>query len=102
MYPQRRVGLQRALLLGPSLRLNVLEVIGRFLRLRCRLHEECRVVVQGRHPALEVGRAVGEGHVGDAAHATQVGGAHFGDELFFGIGRIAEEAQVGERGPVES
>ena len=88
--------------LGARIGVEVLDVVRGSLRLRCRLHEECRVVVQGRHPALEVGRAVGEGHVGDAAHATQVGGAHFGDELFFGIGRIAEEAQVDERGPVES
>ena len=37
----------------------------------------------------------------DAADAAEVGRAHLGDELLFGIGRIAEEAQVGEGLPVE-
>ena len=59
--------------------LEVLDVIGRALRLRCRLHEHHRVVAQDRHPALEVGRAVVEGGVGDAADTAEVRGAHFGD-----------------------
>jgi hypothetical protein len=98
---QRPACLESALLLVVCMGVEVLDVIGRTLRLGCRLHQERRVVAQDLHPALEVGRAGVEGRVGDAAHATQVGGAHFGDQLFFGIRWIAKEAQVGERGSVE-
>ena len=59
------------------------------------------VVAQDRHPALEVGGAVVDRGVRDPAHAAEVRGAHLGHELFFGVGRIAEEAQVGEGGAVE-
>jgi hypothetical protein len=56
-----------ALFRGARGGVEVLDVIGRTLRLGCRLHQHGRVVTQDVHPALEVRRAVVEGGVGNAA-----------------------------------
>ncbi len=61
-----------ALLLGARVGLQVLDIVGRSLGLRCRMDQHGRVVVQDLHPALEVGRAVVEGGVRDAAHAAEM------------------------------
>ena len=59
-----------ALLLGARVGVEVLDVIGRALCLRGRLDEERGVVAQDLHPALEVGRAVGNRGVRDVADTT--------------------------------
>src|SRR6266446_439948 len=96
---------RRACLLRGALRTHVgwqvLEVIGGFLCLRCRLHQHGGLITEDLYPAREVGRAVVEGDVGDAAHAAEIRGAHFGDEFLFGVHWITEEAQVGEGLAVE-
>jgi len=62
---------RRVCLLWSALRAHlgwqVLDVLRRFLGLRCRMDQQSRIVAQDLHPALEVGRAVGDGGVVDAA-----------------------------------
>src|SRR5215470_1952912 len=93
--------LSSALLLGVRSGVEVLDVIGRPLRLGSGVHQQGRVMAQHAHPALEIGRTVREGGVGNAAHAAEKRGPHFRDELFFGVGGIAEATGVRERGAVE-
>ena len=90
-----------ALLLGTRVCVNVLDVVCGSLGLRGRLHQQRGIMAQDRHPALEVRRAVGDRRVRHPTHAAEVGGAHFGHEFLLGVGRIAEQAQVGEGLPVE-
>ena len=80
---------------------EILDVICRTLRLRGRVYQQGRVMAQHAHPALEIGRTVLEGGVGHAAHAAEVRCPHFSDQLFFGVGGIAEATGVRERGAVE-
>ena len=58
-------------------------------------------MAQDLHPALDVGGAVVDGGVLDAADATQVRGAHFGDEFFLRVRGRTEDAQVGQRRAVQ-
>src|SRR5262249_61700765 len=71
----------RAPVLGVHGGVEVLDIVRRALRLRSGLHQHGRVMAQDLHPALEIGRAVGEGEVGHAAHATDIRPAPFGDQL---------------------
>src|SRR4029453_4904123 len=80
---------------------EVLDIIRRALRLRRGLHEHRRIMTQDRHPALEVGGAGVVGGGGGGADPAGGRRAHLGDELLLGVGRIAEEAEVGEGLPVE-
>ena len=80
---------------------EVLDVVGGALRLGGCVHQQGRVMAQHAHPALEIGRTVLEGGVGNAAHAAEIRGPHFRDELFFGVGGIAEATGGRERGAVE-
>jgi hypothetical protein len=57
---------------GPRAGGEVLDIIRGALRLGGRVHEHGRVMAQDLHPALEIGRAVGEGGVGNAAHAAEM------------------------------
>ena len=57
---------------GPRVRVEVLDIISGLLRLRGCVHQHGRIVAQDLHPALEVGRAVGEGGVGNVAHAAEM------------------------------
>ena len=91
----------RAPVLGVRGGVEVLDIVRRALRLRSCLHEHHRIMAQDRHPALEVGGAGGDGGGRDAAETAEVRRAHLGDELLLGVGRIAEEAEVGEGLPVE-
>jgi hypothetical protein len=91
----------RAPVLGVRGGVEVLEIVRRALRLRRGLHEHRRIMTQDCHPALEVGGAGVEGDGRNAAETAEVCRAHLGDELLLGVGRIAEEAEVGEGLPVE-
>src|SRR5262245_15309245 len=57
---------------GTCLGGEVLDIISGLLRLGGRVHQHGRVVAQDLHPALEVGRAIGEGRVRNAAHAAEI------------------------------
>src|SRR5262249_55830871 len=99
--PRRPACLSSALLLGVRGGVEVWEVVGGALRLGGGVHQQGHVVAQHPHPALEIGRAVLEGGVGNAAHATEVGGSTLRHQLFFGVGGIAEATGGRERGAVE-
>ena len=86
---------------GTRVGVEVLDILRGLLRLGGRVDQQGRVMAQDRHPALEIGRTVLEGGVGNAAHAAEIGGPHFGDEFFFGVGGVAEATRVHERRAVE-
>ena len=86
---------------GTCVGVEVLDIIRGLLRLGGRVHQQGRVVAQDLHPALEIGRTGIDRGLGNAAHAAKIGRTELGHQLLFGVGGIAEEAQVGQGGAVE-
>jgi hypothetical protein len=56
-----------ALLQGARSGVEVLDIVGGALRLGGCVHQQGRVMAQHAHPALEIGRTVLEGGIGNAA-----------------------------------
>src|SRR5262245_3493358 len=65
------VGDAGALLQGARRGVEVLDIVGGALGLRGRVDQQGRVMAQHAQPALEIGRTVLEGGVGNAAHAAE-------------------------------